>query len=561
MEKQFKKFIREYGDRKNINKEYNAFTRWYSEIRSSKENVKITEGGDGGIDFVVETPTEIILCQTKYGKTTIDKVRAFVQVINAWDESENSFENWLSQVKNSEAIDIYKHAYRSYSSKKITWEFVYLGSEVQSFKRITASVSNAKHDVRIVSKNDILYYFSLDKIGASYVDTLRVKTTTSSLNGKTFHPFGEIKTTVCMVSVQSIVKSLRKSGDWERVLSRNVRVRREKSKVNEEIQNTFINETDAFFYGNNGIHIISSNAYPDGDELVIEQPAIINGGQTISTLMNTTRKPQSDCFVLARVTTIAKENQIKNECSEFIDDIIVRSNSSNKMEPWDLRSNDSIQVDIAKLLFDYKIYYERKINELKVIHRKEKPSINYHLDITDLAEILACTSSYGPAKYRKNGPGPLFQKQNNSIYDDLFNKNILFNGDYVVSKIKLNEAILAALKKIAKKKYGKHDSFPKTSKNYILSLLWTAINHEGIQHPLRLPINKKLPSVWAKSISGLVENMFQLYKKDIKAGVTINDIFRTDKYYDACNKRIRSGNKNLKNIIRYLKHLNYARKY
>jgi len=552
MEKQFRLFIEEFAEQNNIDESFEAFTKWYARIRSNGK-MNYSENGDGGIDCILETPTEIIICQTKYGNTTIDKVRAFLHTFSCWNAGEESFNKWLEDVQNKDSVKIYKNIYKSYSRKKVIWEFIYFGNEVVKWKRILSKHKRANIDIRCVSKNDVLYYFTMDKVGATFVDTLKINAKTSSLNEKTRHEFGEIKTLVCMVKVTSLINELRKSSDWSRILARNVRVVRDDSKINEGIKETYLDETDAFFYGNNGIHIISTNATLDGDDLIVEQPAIINGGQTISTLMDVHSKPiRSDGYLLVRVTTISRESQQLEKCIEFIENIIVRSNSSNKMNSWDLRSNDTIQVDIQKMLFDYDIYYERKIGELKVYQKKELPSSIHHLDILDLGEILACCSDYGPVKYRKNGREPLFKLGKGGVYNKIFNKGLFKDKDMLVSQIWLDDRIKKVIKKIPKKRYRKYESFPISSKNYILSRLWELILMRDLKHPIEIPTVKRMPSKLKIAIENMVGKLFLLYRKDLKNGVAINDIFRKDEYWDKCIKAIGPRNNDVKMFINNL---------
>jgi hypothetical protein len=555
MQTQFKKFLREYMSMNRIGKESLAFTTWYAGIRSSIGRRDFTDGKDGGIDLLITTPTELIICQTKFGKGKIDQVRAFSDVRRAWSDGEKGFRNWLAGVKNERAKTAYREAYKASKDRKLVWEFVSLSEDNSTWRRILSQGLSESVDARLVSINDVLYYFSLDKMGSTYVDPIKVRAAPTSLNDVTSTEFGEIKTLVCMVRVSSLLSCLRKSADWERVLSRNVRVRRTKSAVNQGIQSTYTTEPQAFFYGNNGLHIIATEAHLSGTELYAEQPAIINGGQTISSLMALDSHSGTEAHVLTRVTVIPKEVQLKPKCAKFIEDIVVRSNSNNRMESWDLRSNDEVQVDLARGLFRHQIYYERKVNEWDVYSRIEKPNINMRLDICELAEILAtCSTGYGPVKYRAHGLEPLFEKGEKGQYAKIFAESVLSNLDETVSKIRLDHAITKATRSISRASFGQFQSFPRSAKNYLLGVLWLRLRDEGIEHPFpEYEQFKRNRKKWDKAIHTIIRALYRRYRTVLQQGVNINDVFRTDIYWEQCKKTIHSRNPAYKTVISCLK--------
>jgi hypothetical protein len=533
---QFVKFIREYKSLMKISSESDAFAVWYAQMRSSSGHRVFTDKGDGGIDLVITTNSEVILCQLKFGKADIDEVRAFAKVRQSWETAEG-FDQWIAGVTNSQAKTAYRQAFRAAGSRTLVWEFVCLNEDSGSWRRTLTAGSAANTDCRLVSKNDILYYFSLDKMGATYVNPLRVRAAQTALNDVTRTEFGEIKTLVCMVRVSSLLFALRKSNDWERVLSRNVRVRRTRSSVNEGIQQTYQKEPVSFFYGNNGLHILATAAHLSGDELYAEQPAIINGGQTVSSLMELGASGGSEANVLTRVTVIPKEVQMDKECESFIEKIIVRSNSNNRMQPWDLRSNDEIQVNLARALFRHKIYYERKVNEWDVYTHIERPYIHLRLDICDLAEILACCSeSYGPVKYRAHGLEPIFENSKTETYKKIFSKTAVSKIDETVSMIRLDDSISKAIKTIGRSRFGVFSAFPRSAKNFLLANLWMHLRDDGITHPF--PEHAKLPAAWDKAINSMINSLFEKFKADLRNGVSMNDVFRTEHYWMKCKNTI-----------------------
>lgn len=153
----------------------------------------------------------------------------------------------------------------------------------------------------------------------------------------------------------------------------------EGKKVNNAIQETILEtDTNEFALFNNGITMLSDETYinerigqKNKAQLIVNNPQIINGGQTSYTLSriyednldNDVEKVFQNKEVLLKIITLI-ENKDHNNKLELINEI---SNATNQQTPVinaDKLSNDELQIKIQKWLFDnYGLLYERKRGE------------------------------------------------------------------------------------------------------------------------------------------------------------------------------------------------------
>ena len=173
----------------------------------------------------------------------------------------------------------------------------------------------------------------------------------------------------------------------------------EKNPVNKSIALGLNDENEDFALLNNGITIVCSkfstttlNGLEDFTNVHIEDPQIINGGQTAYTLSRKLSegdtKPLDNKKVLIKI--IATNQSDKEEAAKtdderiglrirYIDFINTISNATNKqsrIEEADRRSNLRIQIDLQKEIYDkYGLLYERKTGEFEeALHNKIIPN-------------------------------------------------------------------------------------------------------------------------------------------------------------------------------------------
>lgn len=152
--------------------------------------------------------------------------------------------------------------------------------------------------------------------------------------------------------------------------------------VNKEIEASIRNvDSNEFALFNNGITIIadqtsiSSNTAKQGTaQVVLRNPQLVNGAQTGYTLgriyEQCTSEKEFQIFkgkeVLLKIITFvgsSKPSQ-QNLRLGLVGEISKASNSQTRVDDSDRRSNDPIQIELQKKLFEnYGLYYERKRGE------------------------------------------------------------------------------------------------------------------------------------------------------------------------------------------------------
>jgi hypothetical protein len=154
------------------------------------------------------------------------------------------------------------------------------------------------------------------------------------------------------------------------VFYRNIRNPLHKSNFNEKIGKTLKDKPTRFWYYNNGITAITSKIYDfnkkNGKKVTVKGIQIINGAQTVFSIykafneLDDQKKAYTDERVLITLRLITSSDESE-------DSLITKyTNSQNPVTPRDFHSNDKVQKDIQKILFDKSnIWYETRRGEFR----------------------------------------------------------------------------------------------------------------------------------------------------------------------------------------------------
>jgi hypothetical protein len=156
----------------------------------------------------------------------------------------------------------------------------------------------------------------------------------------------------------------------------------ERNPVNQQIEASIRNiDSNEFALFNNGITIIADQTSISSDtakkgtaQVVLRNPQLVNGAQTAYTLGRIYEGCRSESDfkifkgkeVLLKIITFAGPHRRSGEKARLVllGDISKASNSQTKVEESDRRSNDPIQIELQKELFEvHGLYYERKRGE------------------------------------------------------------------------------------------------------------------------------------------------------------------------------------------------------
>ncbi len=190
---------------------------------------------------------------------------------------------------------------------------------------------------------------------------------------------GTVEITVVFVPTIEIAKAMAKYRNS--ILKFNPRCYLDftENSINLEIIETIVKrKSNEFSLFNNGITILSDETNinerigsKDRAQLLIKNPQIINGGQTaysLSIIVEKYPKEHVSFFknkeVLLKIITLNHAEKDINKRDKLIEEISNATNKQNTVTWADRKSNDIIQLQIQKALYDkYSILYERKRGE------------------------------------------------------------------------------------------------------------------------------------------------------------------------------------------------------
>lgn len=188
--------------------------------------------------------------------------------------------------------------------------------------------------------------------------------------------------------------------------------------VNRDIASTIVDRTtNEFALFNNGITMLSDETYfnervgvKDRAQVVVTNPQVLNGGQTAFTLsrlyedvLTGSKGPEifSCKEVLLKIITFDPSQSATPEARlSLIEDISRATNSQTPVKEADRRSNDKIQVDIQRGLFErYGYYYERKRGEFADGVRDGYLERSHIIDREDFLRVcMACDLKVSQAR-------------------------------------------------------------------------------------------------------------------------------------------------------------------
>lgn len=166
---------------------------------------------------------------------------------------------------------------------------------------------------------------------------------------------------------------------------------------NKNIYRTIKEDGKNFFLFNNGITITCSNVTSDAKNsnkkylLTLTDFQIVNGGQTLRSIYNYLKNESDadkleklrDSYVLVRIFKIDSQNEVKNRIAEY-------TNSQNAISPIDLKSVNSIQIDLEKYLKNEKVLYIRKAGDVG----EAAFEYEYRISMEKFTQILYSSQGY-----------------------------------------------------------------------------------------------------------------------------------------------------------------------
>lgn len=170
---------------------------------------------------------------------------------------------------------------------------------------------------------------------------------------------------VCLVKLQDYFDFITDDNGnlHKNIFEANVRDYQGEVQVNAAIQNSLKKGSgqEDFWWLNNGVTIIASNATQSAKAITIENPSVVNGLQTSTEIYK--------YFKEANTEGDDRQLQVKilvPDVVESRDRIIKATNSQTSIPSASLRATEKIHRDIEEYLRPYKIYYDRRKNYYKM---------------------------------------------------------------------------------------------------------------------------------------------------------------------------------------------------
>ena len=227
---------------------------------------------------------------------------------------------------------------------------------------------------------------------------------------------------VCLANLHAFYKFITdEQGEFRNhMFEANVRDYQGATEVNAEIQDTLATPlSEDFWWLNNGVSIVASQAMSGGKTLTIEDPQIVNGLQTsreIFKYFQNAENPDLQRNILIRVMVPDDE--------ESRDRIIKATNSQTAVQRASLRATDKIQRDIEDYLKSRGLFYDRRKNFYK---NSGKPR-DVIIDIPYLAQAVMAILLRRPDTARGR-PSSLLKTDDD--YDKVFNPKYPVHMYYV----------------------------------------------------------------------------------------------------------------------------------
>lgn len=286
---------------------------------------------------------------------------------------------------------------------------------------------------------------------------------------------------------------------------------------------------DYFTFHHNGITIFAEKAEFKGDKLVLGEPRVLNGAQTITTLSRFLEAHKKEASykekdqLLNRIKVIAK---IITRCNEgFITQITISNNRQNPVEPWNLRANDMIQLKLADKMRKAGIFYERQENSFAHLSEEEmnELQIDQNKDIK-IRKLALTFLAYQGELDKMNTIGKVFE--NDNYYEKTFREEYL-RADVrrIVIGYKAQNRVRAVANEIESKGANKYYFV-----RYTRNLLWSLL----LQGMYNVYDNEDLLEKYGTSMS--IENAFTDMLKDVggnKVRLVLGQMSEMEKYAQA----------------------------
>ena len=355
-----------------------AFISWYVQARfGAVPDATIVDGeSDGGIDAIFHNRRHWTVLQSKYEKSakvqTVkrDEVSAFEQLAALFADGsrEDEFRDWLGTVR-GELRPKYEQLRRATLRAPSDTRFIFLTTK--RFELGESELVTVEDIHRIAA---LWHLYSEGFTPPTESITLRLESsweTPSADNG--------FMTLVGLTDVAAFL-ALMEDEDNEALFAQNVRTDL-RSQINKGIQRTYEQTPDTFWLGNNGLYIVCKDIDKRHGQYKLLFPSIINGSQTLHSIRHS--KVRHPCNILVRILEMDAQGN-----PTLLSSVIRRTNTQNPMKLVNLSAHDPLQLNLARFLDRFHIFYERREKEW-ANEKKGRLADYVPLNVKDMAQWLS----------------------------------------------------------------------------------------------------------------------------------------------------------------------------
>ncbi|MGH7178015.1 MAG: AIPR family protein [Tepidisphaeraceae bacterium] len=155
-----------------------------------------------------------------------------------------------------------------------------------------------------------------------------------------------------------------------------------------------------FAFNHNGVTLAAEAVAKADGAYRITSPRLLNGAQTVTTFARFMKENEGNPRLVERHDVVEQLHVlcriVTGADADFITTVTINNNRQNKVEPWNLRANDRIQLELAdKLKDEVGLYYERQENAFKNLSDVEIEELEVEgskaIELYKLAQTFAVT--------------------------------------------------------------------------------------------------------------------------------------------------------------------------
>ena len=408
------------------------------------ENIRVdvTEGGSGEEDDELTTDEDVEIDLKLFKQNPVLEL-FIIQSKTSPSFGETAFDHVIPTLNDlfdlSKPIDSLRDYYNTLLLEKVNnFRKIFIAlsslhpilriSFVYASKGNTEDINPRVNNRADILKNDITSYFNSAEVKITYLGarellnlsridkkyTLQLKFIANYLSG------GE-NSYILLSKLKDLYEFIVDENENIRryIFDSNVRDYQGRVEVNKDIQQTLeiVNDGLNFWWLNNGITILASNASISGTTISLDGVQIINGLQTTYNIYEYF-KENSELIEEDERSISIKIIIIDQDHSKTRDRIIKATNFQTAIQPYSLRATDQIQRDIEDYFLNNGWFYDRRKNYYKNMGKPANKIVSIQL----LSQAYMAIILRRPHNARSN---PVSLIKTDTTYKRIFNDQVI----------------------------------------------------------------------------------------------------------------------------------------